>query len=393
VGFFCNFTDNKNHQPNLISVAQNQIYENLKITKKLKPKQFDKLMASGFFRNGQNMFKTQLMLMDEDLYTSIGIRLDLQGHFFSKSLNKIFKRNTAKFTVKVRPLAFSNEKQALWEQHQHRFVGASTHSLYHHFCYEGYNHFDSWEICVYDQEKLIAASFFDIGQTSMASMLGIFDQQYPKDSLGIYTMLVEVAIAKKMGLRYYYPGYVLDQPSLFDYKLRLGNFQQYNWQTSRWKTYDQSFLPTVATATKQKMAALQQKLDHEQIGYSKKYYQFYLWKYFTEFPDYHLLYPSPIVYVLGYVRGENRGILSISFDADTQNYFLSIATMYIPVVNMLGTVMFSSNSLNPLLYMVDALKVEKKIFEDPNLALLITKTKEFLAQHSNISTLLFGKNE
>ncbi len=374
-------------------MAQNQIYENLKITKQLTPTQFDKLMASGFFRNGQSMFKTQLMLMDEHLYTSIGIRLNLATHTLSKSLNKIFKKNTKKFTVKVNQASLNNEKQALWVQHQHRFVGASTYSLYHHFCYEGYNHFDSWEVCVYDQEKLVAVSFFDLGQNSIASLLGIFDQNYQKDSLGLYTMLVEIAVAKKIGLQYYYPGYVLDQPSLFDYKLRLGNFQQYNWQTGRWKAYDQSFLPTIATITSQKMATLAQKLDHEQLGYAKKYYQFYLWKYFKEFPDYQWLYPSPILFVLGYTKNEDRGILSISFDADTQNYFLSIATTHVPVANMMGMVMFSDNSLNPMLYMVDALKIKKKIFEDPDLDLVISETKKFLAYFPNTATLLFEKNQ
>ena len=373
-------------------MAINPIYENLKIVKKLSAKQFDKLMAQGFFRNGQSMFKTQLMLMHQQLYTSISIRLDLQQHEFSKSLRKIFKKNTQRFDVKINPLSFSEEKQELWEQHQHRFVGASTHSLYNHFCYEGYNNFDTWEVCVYENNKLIAASFFDLGETSMASILGLFDQKYAKESLGLYTMLTEITLAQKLGLRFYYPGYVLDQPSLFDYKLRLGNFQRYSWQSGRWRAYDTNYFPTVATHTTQQIEYLESVLTANQIGFSRKAYQFYLWKYFTEFPDYKWLYPSPILFVVGYTFGQNRGLLAISFDADTQQFFLNIATVYVPVTNMFGTVAFAHDTLNTAYYVVDALKVEHLYIEDSSAEVVVAHLKELLNTDTTIAKLMFERN-
>jgi arginine-tRNA-protein transferase len=373
-------------------VAINPIYENLKIAKSLSAKQFDKLMAQGFFRNGQSMFKTQLMLMHTELYTSIGIRLDLTKHEFSKSLRKLLKKNAQRFEVKVRPVEFSSEKQELWEQHQHRFVGASTHSLYNHFCYEGYNNFDSWEVSVYDGSKLIAASFFDLGQNSMASILGLFDQQYTKESLGIYTMLVEISLAQKLSLRYYYPGYVLDQPSLFDYKLRLGNFERYNWHTGRWRAYDKNYFPTIATHTTQQLVHLEQLLNDQQIGYAKKAYQFYLWKYFTEFPDYKWLYPSPIMFVIGYQLGYNPGLLSISFDADTQLFFLTIAEVYVPITNMFGTVAFAPDTLNTANYVIDALKVTHTLIEDPSAEVVVAYLKALLAKDPTIAKLIFEHN-
>jgi len=46
----------------------------------------------------------------------------------------------------------------------------------------------------------------------------------------MYTMLLEMDLAKRLGLEYYYPGYVLDQPSAFDYKLLLGSCE---WLTGQ----------------------------------------------------------------------------------------------------------------------------------------------------------------
>jgi leucyl-tRNA---protein transferase len=85
------------------------------------------------------------------------------------------------------------------------------------------NIFNTYEINIYDHGKLIGYSFFDVGITSMASIIGIFDQSYSKHSLGIYTMLLEMEYAKSMQLKYYYPGYVAYEPSQFNYKLRLSD--------------------------------------------------------------------------------------------------------------------------------------------------------------------------
>ena len=195
-----------------------------------------------------------------------------------------------------------------------------------------------------------------------------------------------------MGLRFYYPGYVLDQPSLFDYKLRLGNFQRYSWQSGRWRAYDTNYFPTVATHTTQQIEYLESVLTANQIGFSRKAYQFYLWKYFTEFPDYKWLYPSPILFVVGYTFGQNRGLLAISFDADTQQFFLNIATVYVPVTNMFGTVAFAHDTLNTAYYVVDALKVEHLYIEDSSAEVVVAHLKELLNTDTTIAKLMFERN-
>jgi arginyl-tRNA--protein-N-Asp/Glu arginylyltransferase len=134
----------------------------------------------------------------------------------------------------------------LYKEHRKRFKGNASNSL-SGFMYDNYNKniFNTLEINIYDDGKLIGYSFFDVGITSMASIIGIFDQQYAAYSLGIYTMLLEMEYAKSMQFKYYYPGYVAYEPSQFNYKLRLADsFEFYDWYSKRWISFEKRYKKT-----------------------------------------------------------------------------------------------------------------------------------------------------
>jgi arginine-tRNA-protein transferase len=89
----------------------------------------------------------------------------------------------------------------------------------------GWAGFKTREVAIYDENKLIAFSLFDVGFRAMASILCCYDKDYDHLSLGKATMLCELQYAKDQGISYYYPGYVLDEPTRMDYKLSLGNYE------------------------------------------------------------------------------------------------------------------------------------------------------------------------
>jgi arginine-tRNA-protein transferase len=129
---------------------------------------------------------------------------------------------------------------------------------------------------VYDGEQLIAFSFFDLGQQSISSIIGIYDEKYSRHSLGIYTMLAEVQFAIDSNIKYYYPGFVFNKPSPFDYKLRLGEFQTYDWKKGSWVKADK--LETESFSGKviiENLAHLEQLLHSNKIKYQKKIYPYF----------------------------------------------------------------------------------------------------------------------
>ena len=95
------------------------------------------------------------------------------------------------------------------------------------------------EFLAWDGEQLVAASYFDLGENSIASILGIYHPNYAQYSLGYFTMLMEVAYGLEHGYRYFYPGYIVPGYSRFDYKLRVGPMEYFDLQTESWLPFAQ----------------------------------------------------------------------------------------------------------------------------------------------------------
>jgi len=196
----------------------------------LSPDRLDRYRADGWFRGANMLYRSQLVWFEEDIFSVINIRLNVKEYGFRKSLRKLMNRNGRNFKVEIGPATVNDAKEQLYQAHKHRFKGFVFQTLTQ-FLYSDYwqSVFDTYEICVYDEERLVAVSYFDVGKSSVASIIGLHDPAYHKFSLGMYTMLLEIEFAQNEGKDFYYPGYVLDTYPKFDYKLRLGSMEYYDW--------------------------------------------------------------------------------------------------------------------------------------------------------------------
>ncbi|MFM8393004.1 MAG: arginine-tRNA-protein transferase, partial [Acidobacteriota bacterium] len=60
-----------------------------------------------------------------------------------------------------------------------------------------------------------------------------FEPDESARSLGIYLILSGIEYAKRLQLKYYYPGYAYREPSFYDYKKRFQALEAYDWE-GRW---------------------------------------------------------------------------------------------------------------------------------------------------------------
>jgi len=99
-------------------------------------------------------------------------------------------------------------------------------------------------ISVYDQDKLIAGGYFDVGDKSAASILHFFDPLYKTNSLGKYLILLTIDYLKLNRYEFYYPGYVVEGLSKMNYKLFLGKelAQYFDPETVTWLYFKESIL-------------------------------------------------------------------------------------------------------------------------------------------------------
>lgn len=201
----------------------------------LPQKALDRYLARGWFRMGQMIFTCHFLCFNSQLYTSIWTRLDLENYFFRKSLRKLIKRNTEDFNVQIRKAVFDEEKERLYQKHKTRFEGYVADSLRESlFGESSRNIYETFEVAVYDGKELVACSFFDLGETAIASIMGLFDPSYQKFSLGFFTMLMEISFGIKHQKKYYYPGYIVPGYPNFDYKRRVGELEFYDSRTKTW---------------------------------------------------------------------------------------------------------------------------------------------------------------
>lgn len=108
------------------------------------------------------------------------------------------------------------------------------------------NIFNTKCISIFDQDKLIAGGYFDLGECAAASILHFFDPQYSAYSLGKYLILLTMDYLNAHDYFYYYPGYVVEDVPKFNYKLFLGKpeAQYFDPVTVSWKYFQEHILTT-----------------------------------------------------------------------------------------------------------------------------------------------------
>ncbi|MBN8677189.1 MAG: hypothetical protein J0M29_03130 [Chitinophagales bacterium] len=157
------------------------------------------------------------------------LRIDLHKFSFSKSQRKCLRKNED-LVILRRPIRIEPMHEALFERHSQRFAQNRPESIYGFF-----SAFSSLMPCygiqfdVFKDRDLVATSYFHVGRKSMAGNYCIHEPDEWRRGLGTFTMLKELEFAIEHGRQYYYPGFVYDVPSEFDYKLNFNGLEYYDW--------------------------------------------------------------------------------------------------------------------------------------------------------------------
>jgi arginyl-tRNA--protein-N-Asp/Glu arginylyltransferase len=279
---------------------------------------YDQYLASGWFRGAVMLYKMDLLCLDNDLYSVVNIRLNLEKFSFSKGQRKLLRKAERKFKICYGTANTTPEKEALYTSHKHRFKGF-IHGTLEEYLNAGFQStvFDTREVSIYDGEKLIAVSYFDLGDISMASLIGLYDEQYSEWSLGKLTMLKEIEFGLASERKWFYPGYILDKDSSFDYKLQLGKMEYYT-PAKRWAKI-QKFNPSetighyVRSATQKLICAL----EKENIPHKPWLYPYFSMGYMGPWNSYFMRSPAPIE--LGHDLG---GMMVTAYSTEEKAYSL-----------------------------------------------------------------------
>ena len=227
-----------NH-PGLKSNSQQVFYARYPV-QGLSPFELDTLLKSGWSRSNRSLCFTMAHPVDGMWKASLMLRLPLKGFNLKKRLRKLYRLNDQRFLTVIRPFENSAKKESLWQT----FKGKVHHWKVvppldvHLFNTKNPIDFQSWEVEVYDGDRLIAFSVFDKGVDSIASLEAAYDFEYEKFIPGIYTLLAEIKYAQERNIGYYYPGFIPKNTPMFEYKLRLGRLEFFRIKTREWLPWE-----------------------------------------------------------------------------------------------------------------------------------------------------------
>ncbi len=200
------------------------------MTRKVTAEILDTLLANGWRHFGTYFFRYNINIYQGQFCRVVPLRIDLQKFTFSKSQQKIWKKNQD-LHVRIQPIQINPNVLDLFEKHKTKFKENIPESIYTFLSTRPAEvPCAAVEIGVYKADKLLAMSFLDLGKESVSSVYGMYDFEWAKRSLGVYTMLLEIDFALKTKRRYYYHGYCFDIPSFYDYKKKFNGLQGFDWQ-------------------------------------------------------------------------------------------------------------------------------------------------------------------
>jgi leucyl-tRNA---protein transferase len=202
------------------------------------PEEMDALWAEGFRHFGTYFFRYNLGFYDRELRGVFPLRIRLADFSFSKSQRRVLRRNRDLRAI-IRPASIDEEKHQLFARHKTRFRENAPNSIEDFLsptparvpC-------EGLEAAVYENEKLVAVSFFDVGAESLSSVYAMFEPSITARSLGIFTLLVEINHAVERGKKFFYLGYAYEGNSFYDYKKRFRATEMYDWN-SGWKDFEE----------------------------------------------------------------------------------------------------------------------------------------------------------
>ncbi|MEL6275059.1 MAG: arginine-tRNA-protein transferase, partial [Bacteroidota bacterium] len=177
--------------------------------KRLLPEELDHYLSMGWRPTGQSIYNSNFLRLENgEVVSVLPTRMELTNYTFTKSLRKLLRRNLARFRVAYGPATMpSPDFLAVNQRYMLYCPDKSLENLEYHVLGNKLRRvFNTWETRVYDGDRLVAFSYFDLGSDSAYSKAGIYDPIYSKHSLGLFTLLLEVELCLRMQKAFFYPG-------------------------------------------------------------------------------------------------------------------------------------------------------------------------------------------
>ena len=193
------------------------------------PAELDCLLADGWRHFGSEFFRYNLAVYDNEIRRVIPLRIRLSEFRPSQSQLRVLRKN-ADAEVTIGPVDVTREIEELFDRHKLRFRQHPPESIYSFLSPDPTEvPCEMLQFTVAVNGRIVASSFFDVGEASLSGIYAVFDTAESGRSLGIFTMLKEIEYARAERKDFYYQGYSYSGDSFYNYKKRFHGTEAYHW--------------------------------------------------------------------------------------------------------------------------------------------------------------------
>ena len=197
------------------------------------PEEMDVLWANGWRHFGPIFYRYRQCLTGAGIRNVQPLRLDVERFEPSPNQRRLLRKN-ADLEIRVRTAELLEDRLRLFDLHKQRFAENVPNSLEDFLGPAPHaGPCQTLELAAFLGDRLLAASYLDVGATGVSSIYAFFDPEEHRRSLGTATMIWEILLARRTGRRWHYPGYAYVEPSGYDYKKRFGPMECFDWEAWR----------------------------------------------------------------------------------------------------------------------------------------------------------------
>jgi arginine-tRNA-protein transferase len=203
--------------------------------------ELDQRLAVGDRRQGRLLYHTEC----PGCQACIPIRIDVTDFVPSRTHRRVLARGRRLLTMDIGPLGVTEEKVLLYDRHKRErglsLDGEPTREEIYGLVLAD-TCCDSFELCYRLGDELVGVAIVDRAARSLSAVYCYWDPAHSVLSLGTYSILEQIELCRRWGLRYLYLGLYVADCRPMAYKARfVPNEQRHD---GRWVRHERSVRET-----------------------------------------------------------------------------------------------------------------------------------------------------
>ena len=194
--------------------------------------ELDQVLASGIRRSGVFLYHTAC----GECSACEPSRVDVMKFEWRNSFKRVLKRGNQSLTIQISRPSLDERRLEIFNRHRSERRLGVAEGQYGPQDYEGFLIqtclAQTLELSFWLNSELIGVSIVDCGRTSLSAVYTYFDPSHSKLSLGTYSILKQIEIARDSGRQYTYLGMYVSENQHLSYKARFT--PQERWIKGEW---------------------------------------------------------------------------------------------------------------------------------------------------------------